>query len=266
MLRIWLALGIVTLASCAPVTLPGSGTNSASPTKLGSSLSQGSQPDTHFNANAKIDDDKSTALTNYLHGAQLPLVGARVLASNGGPRQAILYGYVGTPFGKADAVDKTREWLNDSKAQVDNRITIEPDLVKPSNAPGTATADNNDLSNPDLNNPDLQKYQEQQNREQARQQQQYMNQGSSYGGGSGMGMGFGGGGPLTMFLPLLMMGGGGSGMGFGMGGGGFGSPYGSSTSPYGSPYASPPYGSPYNSPYGSSPYPSYPSPGGPYGP
>ena len=79
-----------------------------------------------------------------------------MLASNGGPRQAILYGYVATPFGKADAVDKAREFLNDSGAQVDNRIKIEPDLAGPTTNPNAATADNN----PDLNNPDIQKIRE----------------------------------------------------------------------------------------------------------
>ena len=247
---IWLGIGIFSLASCAPITLPGggSGANGSSPATVGSSPSSYSlskQPDTHFTSNAPIDDSQSTALTNYLHSHQLPLVGARVLASNGGPRQAILYGYVATPFGRADAIDKARQWLNDSGAQVDNRITIEPDLAPPGNSPDTATAQNNPNS---LDNPDIQRYENQQNGQLTQQQQQYMNQGSSFGGSSGS--------PLTMFLPLLGLGFGGGGSGIGIGGGmggmGMGSPFGS---PYGSPYASP-YGSPgfpssgYGNPYG----------------
>jgi hypothetical protein len=254
---IWLALGII---SCAPITLPGgSGANGSSPATLGSSPSSYSlskqQPDTHFTSNAPIDDSQSTALTNYLHSHQLPLVGARVLASNSGPRQAILYGYVATPFGRADAIDKARQWLNDSGAQIDNRITIEPDLAPPGNGPDTATAQNNSNS---LDNPDLQKYQNQQNQQLTQQQQQYMNQGSPFGGSGGS--------PLTMFLPLLGFGFGGGGSGIGLGGGmggmgmgsgmGMGGGMGGMGSPMGSPYGSP-YGSPggyppsgYGNPYG----------------
>lgn len=244
---------MISLASCAPVTLPGgSGANSPSQTQLGSE-SAGTMPEAHIDPKAPVDNSQSSALTNYLHTHQLPLVGARVLASNGGPRQAILYGYVATPFGKADALDKTRQWLNDSGAQVDNRIKIEPDLAGPAENPNVPpTADNLDP-----NNPDIQKYEAEQNRQQALQQQQYMNQGSMMGGsGMGMGMGFGSGGsPLTMFLPLLM-GGGGSGLGMGFGGGGMGGGFGS---PFGSPMGSP-FSSPYGPPYGSSPYPSTPPP------
>jgi hypothetical protein len=237
---IWLALGLFSLASCAPVTLPGSGTNPTSPTTLGS-VAPPSQPEVHFAGNAPVDSAQSTALTNYLHGRQLPLVGARVLASNGGPRQAILYGYVATPFGKADAVDKAREFLNDSGAQVDNRIKIEPDLAGPTGNQDNATA-NNSLG---PNNPDIQRYENQQNQQLTQQQQQYMNQGSPLGGGGGI--------PFSMIMPLLGFGfgggssgfgfgGGGSSFGFGGGGFGTGSPFGS-PSPY--PSAPPTYGSPY---------------------
>jgi hypothetical protein len=230
---IWLALGLISLASCAPATPPGASANSFTPAKVGAAAP--SQPETHFAANAAVDNSQSTALTNYLHSRQLPLVGARVLASSGGPRQAILYGYVATPFGKADAVDKAREFLNDSGAQVDNRIKIEPDLAGPAGNPNSATAQ----TNPSLNDPDIQRYEDQQNQQLSQQQQQYMNQASPF-GGSAMS-------PLTMFLPLLGfgsfgIGGGGSSFGFGGGGGGFGGPV-------GSPYpSSPPSG--YGSPYG----------------
>ena len=91
---IWLATGLLTLASCAPITLGSSGAKAPDPAQLGSTSPSASpsQPDTHFAGNAPVDSSQSTALTNYLHSRQLPLVGARVLASNGGPRQAILYG------------------------------------------------------------------------------------------------------------------------------------------------------------------------------
>ena len=146
-----------------------------------------------------------------------------MLASNGGPRQAILYGYVATPFGKADAADRTRQWLNDSGAQVDNRIKIEPDLAaNPPSNQNNANGANGATADNDLNNPDIQKYQQQQNQQLSQQQQQYMSQGSPLGGSSG--------GPLMMIVPFLLggsMGGGGSSFGFGGGGGGFGSPFGS---------------------------------------
>jgi len=246
---IWLAMGLISLASCAPLTLPGAGANPSSQAKVGTTSPLAPQSEQHFDSNAPVDTPQSTALTNYLQTHQLPLVGARVLASNGGPRQAILYGYVATPFGKADAVDRTRQWLNDSGAQIDNRIKIEPELAgNPAGPPNAATADNN----PDLNNPDIQKYEEQQN--QALSQRQYMNQGSPLGGSGGS--------PFSMFLPFLggSFGSGGSsfGLGSGFGGGGFGG------GGFGSPYGSP-YGSPMGSPYGSSPY-SPPGYGTPYGP
>ncbi len=230
---IWLALGLISLASCAPPSTQVAAQN-RSPAPVGVASPTVSQPDAHFAGNVPVDNPQSTALTNYLHGHQLPLVGARVLASSGGPRQAILYGFVATPFGKADAVDKTRRWLNDSGAQVDNRIKIEPGLAGPVSNPNAATADND----PELN-PDLKKYENQQTAD----QQQYMNQGSMMSPG------------LGLMLPLLMFGGGfgGGGSGFSFGGGGLGSPY-------GSPYSSP-YGSPYN--YPSTPPPTY---GSPYGP
>jgi hypothetical protein len=251
---IWLALGLISLASCAPNTPPGTALNPSMPASVGSA-SPLAQPDVHFASNAPVDNSQSTALTNYLHSRQLPLVGGRVLAANGGPRQAILYGYVATPFGKADAVDKAREFLNDSGAQVDNRIKIEPDLAGPTSNPNTTTANNGNLdpNNPN-NNPDIQKYEDQQAQQQSRQQQQqYMNQGSPFGGG---------GSPFTMLLPFLMggFGGGGSSFGFGGGGGGLGMG-GGSFGGFGGGMGSPP-GSSYGSPYGSSPYP--PSGGSPY--
>jgi hypothetical protein len=231
MMGIWLVAGAISLASCA--STPTQVAQNAGAAKVGSTATT-PQPEQHFTSNAPVDTAQSTALTNFLHSHQFPLVGARVLASNGGPRQAILYGYVRTPFGKADAADHTRQWLNDSGAQVDNRITIEPDIGgTPVGNPNAATADNLDP-----NNPDIQRYQQQQQQELTQQQQQYMNQGSAFGGS--------GGGPLMLMLPFLLGGSlGGGGSSFGFSGGGFGSPYGS---PYGSPSGSP-YGSPYSSPY-----------------
>lgn len=225
---IWLALGLISLASCAPPSTQVAARKS--PASVGSAAAA-APPETHFTSNAPVDNAQSTALTSYLHGSQLPLVGARVLASNGGPRQAILYGYVRTPFGKADAVDKTRQWLNDSGAQVDNRIKIEPELAS---KPGTSSEATADSTDPD--NPDLQRYENQQSQSLTQQQQAYMNQGQMPAG-------------MSLLLPFLMLGGGfgGGGSGFSFGGGGFGGPIGPSNPSY--------------------PSPSYPSSGGyPFGP
>lgn len=241
-----LAIGLLALASCAPTGGPAS-SNDSSAAKVGSSSNPAEPEQQHFAGNAPVDSGQSQALTNYLHTHQLPLVGGRVLASNGGSRQVILYGYVATPFGRADAADKSRQFLNDSGAQVDNRIKIEPDLA--ANPGGNPPAVG---SGSDQNNPDIQNYENQQNEQLTQQQQQqYMNQG-------GMGGGSMGGSGLMMVIPFLLggsMGGGGSSFGFGTGGMG-GSPYG-----YGSPYSGypPGYGYPGSSPYGSSPY-------SPYGP
>jgi hypothetical protein len=238
---IGLALGLMSLSACmqppTPPVTPGS-------SPIGSANAP-AEPAPHFAADAPVDSAQSQQLTNYLHSHQLPLVGARVLSANGGSHQVIVYGYVATPFGKADAADRAREFLNDPGTQVDNRIKVEPDLA--ANAKMGPPPDNSsNSSNP--GNPDIQAYENQQ--QTAQQQQQYMSQGSSSGSG------------LMMFLPFLSMFGGSSGFGFGGGsyGGGYGSPYGS---PYGGGYG--PYGPGYPS-YGPGYYPPPPGYGYPYGP
>jgi len=223
------ALGLISCAACAPASNPP--VTAGAPAQAGSTAPAAESP--HFATDAPIDPAQSQQLTNYLHSHQLPLVGARVLSSSGGPRQVIVYGYVATPFGKADAADRSREFLNDPGTQVDNRIKVEPDLA----ANATAASPPPDASG--LNNPDLQAYQEQQS---AQQQQQYMNQGSSSSG-------------LMMLMPFFSMFGGSSGFGFGSGyGGGYGSPYGGyGSSPYGPGYSPYGYGYPppgYGYPYG----------------
>lgn len=240
-----LAIGLLSLAACAPNSGSASSNNSSA-AKVGSSSNR-SEPEQHFAANAPVDSTQSQALTNYLHTHQLPLVGGRVLSSSGGSRQVILYGFVATPFGRADAADRSREFLNDSGAQVDNRIKVEPDLAANPGGNPPAVA-----SGGDSNNPDIQNYENQQDQQLTQQQQQqYMNQ-----GGMG-GMGSMGGSGLMMVIPFLLggsLGGGGSSFGFGTGGGMGGNPYG-----YGSPYG----GGGYPSPYGYPPSSGY---GSPYGP
>jgi hypothetical protein len=177
-----------------------------------------------FSNSTPVDAAGSQALTKYLHDSQLPLVGARVLASNGGPRQVVLYGFVATAFGKADAADQVRVFLNDPAAQIDNRIKIAPELanhaVQTPDATGAQT------------NNDMQAYQNQQAlaQQQLQQYQQYQN------GGSGM----------VAIPPLLSL--------FGSFGsfGGSGMSFGSGSSPFG--WSGPGFG-----PY--PPYPAYPPAG-----
>lgn len=219
---IGLALGLIVFSSCVPSSAQKSANPAAA--QVGSSSSSSLPPDQHFTSEGPVDPAQSKALTDYLHSNQLPLVGARVLASNGASRQVILYGFVATPFGKADAADRSRQFLNDTGAQVDNRIKVEPQLAGKSSLASGAIAGN---TTPD--NADVQSYQEQQQID-PQQQQQYMSQSSSSSSG------------LMLMLPLLGLfggfGGGSSSFGFGGSpyGGGFGSsPYGSYPPGYGYP-------------------------------
>ena len=77
-----------------------------------------------------VDPEMSDRLTTYLHHHRLPAVGAQVSTpdSGGVGRRVLLYGYVATPFGKADAVQKARRFLNDSQIEVTNSIVVEPQI------------------------------------------------------------------------------------------------------------------------------------------
>jgi len=229
-LGIWLASGLVFLPSCAPTA--SQTPQHTPPPPLGSLNAPFSPPPAHFSNDAPIDSSQSTSLTDYLHSHQLPLVGARVLKNDSGPHQIILYGFVATSFGKADAADKARQFLNDNEAQVDNRIKIEPSLASSGGAPTPSTSGASP-DNGSATSPDLQEYQNQQAEAQRQYQQyQYQNQGAG----------------MMGLLPFLLMFGsaGGGSSGFGFGGGSItGSPYG---------YPPPSY------PYPHNPYPGYPPP------
>ncbi len=164
---IWVAFGLLFVTACAPASGPsnlGSPPNSPAPSASDALAAAGGP---HFANDAPIDSAQSKALTDYLHGHQLPLVGARVLAGNGGPRQAILYGFVPTAFGKNDAADEARQFLNDPGAQIDNRIRLAPEL---------ATSQSASQATPDQPNNDVRAYEDQQRAE--HQLQQYQSQGS----------------------------------------------------------------------------------------
>jgi hypothetical protein len=82
----------------------------------------------------------SDQLTYYLQGHRLPLVGAQVASAASGAHKVILYGYVATEHGKHDAVDKARRFLNDSNAEIDNRIVVSPELREPNPAVSAAAS------------------------------------------------------------------------------------------------------------------------------
>ncbi len=92
----------------------------------------------------------SEALTRYLRANKLPLVGAQVSDLEGGSHQVVLYGFVASDFGKTDAESKARQFLGDPKAQMVNRIKVDPAIAhleqrstRPSGqgSPATAPAD-----------------------------------------------------------------------------------------------------------------------------
>ncbi|MBF6559072.1 MAG: hypothetical protein IVW56_02190 [Candidatus Binataceae bacterium] len=214
--------------------------------------------------------DKSRALTEYLKQHRLPLVGAQVLEGPGGKRVVVLYGFVATDFGKADARSKAQSFLGNSTLTVENRIMVNPELQmagRSTNQPSTPAAKRESQSTAaaqaQASNamPGVQSYVDQQNQDAAAQAGQFSPLQGSIGGVSTML-------PLVALLGILGMGMISRGNGFSMGSSPYGSaPYGGS--PYGySPYGNPPYGNPPygGSPYGGSPYgggPGYPSNFGP---
>ncbi len=223
----WLAAGVLPLAACAVLPNPPV-LSSQAPAQVGSSPPTASSASGFSNGVREVPS-QSEALTDYLHRRRLPLVGAHVLAAGGGPRQVILYGFVATAFGKADAADRAREFLNDPAAQVQNRIKIAPELA---NRPETPPPPADDPGN------DLKAYQDQQLA--GRQLRQYQNQGSA---------------GMVPLLPLLGLFSSFSsgGMGYGFGGSPFGNPYGGYGSGWGAYPSYPMYPQPpgigYSFPY-----------------
>ncbi len=113
---------------------------------------------------------QARTITNYLKSHRLPLVGVNVVEEDG-RRQAILYGFVATPFGRQDAEQKTRGFFRDSKVEIVNRIIVEPQLLEakakvpspaeetvPSAGPSPSQAYGN--YSPAAENPDIAAYQQ----------------------------------------------------------------------------------------------------------
>jgi hypothetical protein len=74
-----------------------------------------------------IDSAASDRLTKYLHKNRLPMVGAQVSNTSSG-RQLMLFGYVATDFGKADAVGKSTRFLHEPNIRVINNIQVDPQV------------------------------------------------------------------------------------------------------------------------------------------
>jgi hypothetical protein len=262
----WFAISMTLAQVCVSAAQTGSTYSGSDTDEAGaySGVSNGS----HFDASGYTpEQNESRALTGYLKQRKLPLVGAQVLRGTDGQRRVVLYGFVGTDFGKSDAVTKTRRFLHDSTVEVDNRINVRPELLA-SNGPSTGVANNPDSGYPpavgsppnsegasssdgSASYPGPESYKAQQASPYAQQLTSML--------------------PLIALLGALGMGIGGGGSGFSLGANPFtspsyrnpnSSPYGA----YGSPYGGSPGGSPYgSSPYGSSPYPNSPYGSSPYG-
>jgi uncharacterized membrane protein YgcG len=78
---------------------------------------------------ADVADGSMDTLSAYLHGHSLPLVEARMITDGRGERSLLLYGYVATPYGKSDAEDQARDFLDDPDVEIVNRIKVKPELL-----------------------------------------------------------------------------------------------------------------------------------------
>lgn len=246
-----LAVALAGLTACEPVQNPyGTGATKGATLGKSNSFDSGSSMTAPSSAGTvaggTIDSPQSQGLSDYLKHHSLPLVGAQVVTSPSGGRQVILFGFVASDFGKTDAEQKARHYLNDPTLVVDNRIKISPELAGGKGGAGSTVngvPSANDATDPYASSGSIQDYQNnmppdayayQQQGQQLQQYQQYNSPPPSM---------------LTTLLPLLL--GGGMSIGSGGYGGGFGGGYGGGYGGFGSGYA-PGYGG-----YG---YPSYPPP------
>ncbi len=75
-----------------------------------------------------VDKARSERLTRYLRNHRLPLVGAEVQQGDDGSRRLMLYGFVATEFGKADAERKAVKYLHEPDIEVLNHINVQPEI------------------------------------------------------------------------------------------------------------------------------------------
>jgi len=255
----WFAITMTLAQSCAAPAQSGApyhniapnpspiGTTSSAGGSLDETAGGGGAANTHLDTTGyTADQSSSQALTDYLKQRRLPLVGAQVLKSPAGERVVVLYGFVGSDFGKHDAVTKTHAYLADSNVPVDNRIKVKPELLTTGGAggpSGASSADETAAGAPgDSQYPGISSYEQQPSQAPQYAQQQ------------------GTGAAISSVAPLLMLGlmalSMSSGGAFAVGPGSFGSMGGS---PFGSMG-----GSPFGPPAPYNPYPGFPSPS-PYG-
>jgi hypothetical protein len=74
-------------------------------------------------------DEANDTLSAYLHARRLPLVEARQITDDRGAESVLLYGYVATDYGKRDAEDEARDYLDDPDITIINRIKVRPELL-----------------------------------------------------------------------------------------------------------------------------------------
>jgi hypothetical protein len=269
-LGLWFAVSMTMAQSCVA---PTQAVNSYTPESLTSSTTSHSaslasanpssanstsdpaipSTETHIDTSGyTADQGESRALTDYLTQHKLPLVGAQVLKGADSKRAIVLYGFVGSDFGKSDAAVKAQRYLADQSVVVDNRIKVRPELLASTGGSSSASGSGSSQSQPDNSGyPGVRSYVQQQNNDEAiRQYQQSQNSAATMSTVV----------PLIALLGVLGMGMAAGGSGFAIGRGSIGPP---SLSPFGStPYN--PYPG-YASPYGSSPYGASPFGSSPYG-
>src|SRR5207302_893157 len=121
----------------------------------GGAVSTASESTTHLDTTGySASQRESQALSDYLKQHRLPLVGAQVLHGPDAQRAVVLYGYVGSEFGKSDAAAKAKKYLNDPGVAIDNRVKVRPEILAGgSSAPGaaatTGSSSGEEASNPD---------------------------------------------------------------------------------------------------------------------
>lgn len=140
-----------------------------------------------YNDGYTLDQARTDSLTRYLHTHRLPLVGGQVLTGASGNRQVVLWGFVATPFGKKDAVTKSRRFLRDPSIPVDNRIVIRPELLASNRPSAKSSPSSSSYRPPSVGG--LKGYEGQYSSSQSQQYQQYQQQGAPD--------------ALTALLPLL---------------------------------------------------------------
>ncbi len=78
---------------------------------------------------ADTGDGSADTISAYLHAHRLPLVEARMVTNESGQRSLMLYGFVATDYGKRDAEDQARDYMDDPDVEIINHIKVRPELL-----------------------------------------------------------------------------------------------------------------------------------------